>query len=451
MQKSKIALLILFSALLLTFVLFSAQITFHDTREYITVAKELAGIHNVNVHSGHSFVYTLYLSFFIKLVPSMQAIKVANALWLVAIAALLLIGAKSFKPFLLFAASPLVWWLSPQITPVLPAAFFITLAYLSIKTFESRAKTKWLALAGLSLGLSFAFYEPMILPIALLIFFFFYEKSFKLVIFTAIFTVLGVLPRLALDYYLFRNPLYSIIRYVGSNVAFTVGMKGGYLPLQPELVAAVLFMITPFLLIIYKIDWKKYLRECLWLLILFIVLTLRSGHWHGIKYFLIITPIFLLLLATSISRKQLMFGILASIAITGFMAYGFFGETSDAILTKDMQDISVDGYKKLVSSGGGTAYAAYLFGNVPFIFWQKEYDAATENKTTYSDLDYKLMFSRINLLEQLEMQATLNAKPNDFSGAKFMFEKTEKVPAGFGLEKCYRAICVYRKVGGPNG
>src|SRR3989344_492996 len=213
MQRSKIAALILFSALLLTFVLFSTQITFHDTREYITVAKELAGIHNVNVHSGHSFVYPLYLSFFIKLVPSMQAIKVANALWLVAIAALMLIGTKSPKSFLLFATSPLVWWLSPQITPVLPAAFFLTLAYLSIKTFESRAKMAWLALAGLSLGLSFAFYEPMILPIALFMIFFFYEKLFKLMIFTAIFAVLGVLPRLVLDYYLFYNPLYSIIRY----------------------------------------------------------------------------------------------------------------------------------------------------------------------------------------------------------------------------------------------
>ncbi len=447
MQKSKIAMLVLFSALLLTFVFFSTRIAFHDAREYITVAKELAGIQNVNVHSGHSFVYPLYISGFVKLVPNMQVIKFSNALWLIATAALLLFSTKSSKPFLLFAASPLVWWLSPQITPVLPAAFFFTLAYLAIKNFENGLKIKWLALAGLSLGASFAFYEPMILPVALLVFFFFYEKSFKLVIFTASFASLGVLPRLVLDYYLFHNPLYSIIRYVGSNVSFTVGLKGGYLPLQPELIAAVLFMITPLLLLSYKINWKKYLREGLMLLILFVFLTLRAGHWRGIKYFLIFAPIFFLLLATQISRKQLFAGIMVSVAITGFVTYSFFGENSDAILAKDMQDLHADGYKKLVSSGGGTAYAAFIFEDRPFIFWWKEYDAFVNNKTTYSDLDYALAFSRINLLEQLEMRATLNTKPNDFSDAKFMFEKKEEVPDGFELEKCYRSVCIYRKLG----
>src|SRR3989338_8161442 len=106
--KLKFVALAIFTIAVVTFALLSnnasenaiTQVAFHDTHEYITVAKELAGIHNVNVHSGHPFIYPAYLSLFVKLVPAMWAIKFANVLWLVGIAALLLLASRNLKAFL---------------------------------------------------------------------------------------------------------------------------------------------------------------------------------------------------------------------------------------------------------------------------------------------------------------------------------------------------------------
>ena len=476
MNKFNLAAFIAFSAVLLAFSLSVTRITFHDTHEYITVAKEIAGIHNVNVHSGHSFVYPVYLSVFVKLFPSMQAIKFANVLWLIALAGLLAFGVKSAKPFLLFATSPLVWWLSPQITPVLPAAFFFTLAYLAVKRFEQgQQRIGWLAVCGLSLGLSFAVYDlPMLLLIGLLVLFFFYEKHFRDVIIMSIFIFLGTLPRFGIDYYFFHNPFYSIIRFIGSNISISHGIANKMPSIanlfNPWYVATILLVITPLLILSYTVDWKKHWRECLMLALLFLFFWWRAAPvdgllqsaGRGVKYFLLFAPILFLVLSSKIKNKYIMVGAIVSILVvtaaitgnfiehskneaTGERGFNFFGETRDAAIAKDMLDISNDGYVKLISSGAGTFYAAQLFRQKPFIFWWKEYDSAANNRAAYSMIDYKAR-SKLNLLEQLELQATLNTKSNDFSGAKFLFEKNEKVSLGFSLEKCYRLLCVYNKV-----
>ena len=49
--------ILVFALALIIFAVFSTKISFHDTSEYITVAKYLAGINNVNLFIGHSIVY----------------------------------------------------------------------------------------------------------------------------------------------------------------------------------------------------------------------------------------------------------------------------------------------------------------------------------------------------------------------------------------------------------
>ena len=77
-KKVFIATVLILIAGFVFFIFFSTRISFHDTHEYITVSKELAGIHNVRVHSGHSYVYPFFISIFLKIFPSMQTIKFIN-------------------------------------------------------------------------------------------------------------------------------------------------------------------------------------------------------------------------------------------------------------------------------------------------------------------------------------------------------------------------------------
>ena len=465
-----VILLCVFSVAIIAFALLAnnasegaiTRVAFHDTHEYITVAKELAGIHNVNVHSGHPFIYPAYLSLFVKLHPSMGAIKFANVLWLIGIAALLLLASRNLKAFLLFAFSPLVWWLSPQVTPVLPAAFFFTLAYLSLKTFERMGKLCWLTICGVSLGLATSLYLPVVLPAGLMLLLFFYGKPAKHLFLIGLFAFIGFLPSLALEYYLFHNPIYSLIRYAGA--AFTVGTgitntighsaSGGLLANIGWLLLALLLLITPLLLFAYKADWKRYWHEGLLVLLTAIFFILWAGHWRGIKYFMIFAPVVLLLLSTKITRKQLLAGIIASVMLTGFMTYGFFGDGKpDALLVKDMQDISADGYEKLIAYGdeAGTYFSAHLFENKPFIFWGKEWDAVANNKATFSEYNYALKSPKMGLLEQFQITARLATQSNNFSGAKFIVKKESRMSDEFKLEKCYRVVCIYKTVGDSSG
>ncbi len=465
-----VALLFIFSAAIIAFALLAngasegaiTRVAFHDTHEYITVAKELAGIHNVNVHSGHPFIYPAYLSLFVKLVPAMWAIKFANVLWLIGIAALLLLASRNPKAFLIFVFSPLVWWLSPQVTPVLPAAFFFTLAYLSMKTAEHTSKLRWLAICGAALGLATSLYLPVVLPALLMLLFFFYNKQFKFAIFTILFGVVGFLPSLILEYYMFNNPIYSLIRYAGAAFTVSTGITntighsaaGGLASNIGWLLLAALLLITPLLFLLYKVEWRKYWREGVLILLTSVFFIFWAGHWRGVKYFMIFAPVLMLLLSTRLNRKQLLAGILVSIALTGFMAYGFFGGGKpDALLAKDMRDISDGGYEKLVAYGdeAGTFFAVSLFENKPLIFWGKEWDAVVNNKTAFSEYSYSLKSPKMGLLEQFQITARLATKPNDFSSAKFVVKKDFKMPSGFDLEKCYRVVCIYRMAGDISG
>ncbi len=460
--RTNVILLGIFSAVIIAFALlsnnesgFPVPVAFHDTHEYITVAKELAGIHNVNVHSGHPFIYPAYLSLFVKLVPVMWVIKFANVLWLVGIAALLLLASRNLKAFLIFAFSPLVWWLSPQVTPVLPAAFLFTLAYLSLKTFESKNELKWLAICGAAFGLATSMYLPVVLPASLMLLLFFYNKQFKFAIFTIVCGVIGFLPSLILEYYLFGNPIYSLIRYAGAAFTVSTGITntighsaaGGFATNIGWLLLAALLLITPLLFLFYKIEWKKYWREGVLILLTSIFFVFWAGHWRGIKYFMIFAPVLMLLLATKLSRKQLLACILVSVVLTGFMTYGFFGKGKpDALRAADINEISADGYEKLIAyDGAGTYFSVHLFKQKPFIFWWKEYGAATGNKTTFSNYDYVLDASKVNLLEQFQISASLATKTNDFSDTKFIFERKDnstRIPLGFRVEKCYRVLCI---------
>ena len=117
-----------FFAVLGIFAFLSTRMIFHDVPEYITIAKNFAGVNNIDLFSTHSLFYPLMISPFLKMWLSLIMIKLVNVFWLFLIALVLLFWLKDKRAFIIFAFSPLVWHLSVQTTPVLPASFFFLIS-----------------------------------------------------------------------------------------------------------------------------------------------------------------------------------------------------------------------------------------------------------------------------------------------------------------------------------
>ena len=136
MNKKDWLLLGLFTILLLILVSTSKQIIFHDSIEYFNLIKDFAGFQIIKAHSTHSMLYTYILSFLVELLPAIKTIQILNVLWLIPIA-ILIRKYTNKSAYLLFLFSPMVWIAAPELTPVMPAAFFTTLAYFQIKKWQN--------------------------------------------------------------------------------------------------------------------------------------------------------------------------------------------------------------------------------------------------------------------------------------------------------------------------
>ncbi len=82
MDKKDYWMLSAFGLVLVLFAVFSSQVIFHDTAEYITIAKNFAGVNNVDLFSGHSLLYPFFIAIFLKILPSLTMVKLVNVLWL---------------------------------------------------------------------------------------------------------------------------------------------------------------------------------------------------------------------------------------------------------------------------------------------------------------------------------------------------------------------------------
>lgn len=262
----------------LYFVLFSSRISFHDTHEYITVTKELAGINNVRVHSGHSYLYPFIMSFFVKIFPSIITIKFINFFWLFLTGLLLYFHSRNKKMLLLWGLSPVVWYMSIQISPILPTAFFFTLGYILFKIYQKQNSRKHLIFSALSFGVCLSLYEPALILVGLFFVIFFYDRIFKDALLFLLFIIPTFLLRLILDYYLFEFPLYSWIRYMGNNILILAGRSFDIPTAYATYVLVVLLFISPLLFYLYKTKLKENIKEILFLSILFIFFMLRGGE-----------------------------------------------------------------------------------------------------------------------------------------------------------------------------
>ena len=445
MVKKEIKWLAIFVVFLALFCIFSTRLGFHDDYEYINIAKNFVGIDNIDLFSGHSLLYPFIISIFLEIWPSVTMMKFVNSLWLVLIGAVLLFWLKNRVAFLLFAFSPIVWFMSVQTTPVLPSAFFLLL---TIAFFYKDRLHGNLIYSGLCLGFSCALYTPMILVGGIFTLVYFWGKEFQKFFLFIIAMGIGFLPRVIQDYYLFDMPVYSLIRYAGANFIIAVGLNPvtNTVNLLSNLeILSVVFLISPLLFMIYRVDFMKYRKHLIFIVITSAILLLRVQQ---IKYFLLLAPLIFLILSKYLSEKEIKWHIWISVVLIGLLTWNFFIVGEDKLIEKDL-DLIVDDFPSECLVAGGydtTLLAANHWEDSPRFVWWQDYKSSLDNETVIKQYTIGID-SRIALRTDLEIVARFNRNNERNYTECPLVLKAGQTPESdnFDLDRCYDYLCVYEQ------
>ncbi|PIN89495.1 hypothetical protein COU57_05865 [Candidatus Pacearchaeota archaeon CG10_big_fil_rev_8_21_14_0_10_32_14] len=451
MEKNIKYIFIIFAIILFLYALFSIKISYHDSNEYITVAKYFAGINNVDLFSAHSVLYPILISLALKMWASDIMLRLCNVFWIFLISISLYLFKKDKKLLLLFIFSPIVWIVGIQTTPVLPATLFFTLSYLF---FEKKSIKYHLYYSGLFAGLSIAFYDPMIILIVFYLLIYFWRNTFNDFLMFFIMMTIGIFPRLIIDYKLFGNPFYSFIRYFGANVLVSMGVREsrnfGVLLDKPQLLLPLIIIISPLLIFIYKIDIKKYKNE---LLLIILVSSFFLIRIFNIKYFLILTPIILMSLKEVLTDREIKWHCILSIFIILIFVSNTFSYKIDRDSQNDLEEIEKNYPSNLYLTYTDQAYniAVYSWENNPRFIWLQDYEAYNDNRSTMKSYSVETK-SKIPLREKMVIRFDFDRPDNQSYGEikyliinKNILYKIDKTPSlrNYQLIKCYNELCVY--------
>lgn len=464
-QNQYLFIFFIYAIALTLFATFSYKLIFHDTWEYISVAKKFAGYLNADIFNVHSLVYPFFLSFFAKIFPSMLTLKLVNISWLFLIGILLYYSESKKTAFLIWIFSPITWASSVMISPFLPTAFFFLVAYLSIQKWLENKKNSYFIISALALGLSAAFSDISMILVIFFIIAFFYDKKSKKVILYSILVLLSFSLRLILDASLFSLavngklipfPIYSIIRFFGARLVIQLGMHPTIGTSKLNLASfgfwSFLIVISPLLFYLYKANYQKH-KKVIFFLALSAGLFLFQGG--GYLYFIILTPITILLLSETFRRKELILHIVLSSIIIIFMVYPYFVVDQQEVekrnlIINDVQMIKKDFSFNTVIFDTETLAMFYIWDkNLPFIISYDEYSRILQNNKYYTYYNFEVRSDKIDMQKILEIKAGLKTnikKDIDYKNLPWLLEKGENPPEGYNLVKCYDLLCVYQRL-----
>lgn len=463
LKDKYITLFLIYILTLLFFAFFSYKIIFHDTWEYMALAKNFAGYLNRDVFIVHSLVYPFFLSFFVKYFPSVITLKLISTGWIFLIGLLLYkLGAKKTS-FLIWVFSPIAWVMSIQIAPILPASFFLLAAYFSIRKWQENYKSPYFIISALSLGLSAAFYDLAVIYILIFILSFFYNRKLKEVIFYSLFVFLSFSLRLILDASLFSLtinnilipfPFYSLTKFWGAILIIKLGLHS-MIPASKFSFSNLsslyfLFIISPLLFYLFKVKYKNNKNVIIFLVLSIILLFIQGSEYY---YYLIISPIVIALLSETFGKKELLLHIIISSFIIFIFTYPYFIQDKQEIeerilIMDDLRLMNKDFSFDAVVFDVNTFALFYLWDkNLPYFISKEEYDKVSQDDKYYAHYTFEVK-PKINVDSTLELQTGLKTRVKNnvnYETLPWLLEKGRTPPEGYNLTKCYKLLCVCQK------
>ena len=446
MKKPVVLILIAFFVGLVLFNVFSTKVMFTDTAQYLGVAKEFAGISITKVRNTPGWLYGWVLGEILKVNESLLAVKLFNAMWLFFDAILLYFITRDKKALLLFVFSPIVWFMASWINPILMISFLLLSAYYLFKKYEENKKLSYFILSGLLLGLIPALWFAGVYLSIFFLFAFFYNKQLKYLIYYSIPFFATFSLRLILDYYYFSFPLYSLVRGFGSNMAYFLNItpeSGAGFPYLEFLL--IFLIISPFIYKIYKLNFKEYKSELIFLGLSVLVFIMN----FQLRYFIILAPIFVLLIYKEISKKELFTHIAISLILIVLLTSPYFGETDDYLIMKDLKSIENDfpdekfiaGGENLSEEEAFTLGTLYFGKNIKEFIWYSDYKFKDEDTQREYSFGSK---SRIDNIRDIKINLIYERTEGNKDSDYLIMIGDGKVE-NFGLVKEYKILKVFKK------
>jgi hypothetical protein len=301
-NQTKLAIILIIFLILLTF--FTTFYGDTDVKDYANTSKFFAGDLNSKIRSSHSYLLGFVHSPFVNLTNSFISFKITSLIFLfLLIYSVYWISNKNKKTFWLMLISPIIWYMAPWISPIQISSLFFIWAYYFIKKFDKDEKISYLFYSGLLIGLGWAFWGTILFFGILLGISFLYNKKIFQGIYFLIFVLIGLLPRLILDQFIFGFPFYSVIRHIFAVISFSI--LGGFYNQGSDfslLNIIILFIFLPiFFLFIFRKNLSFKNKKSNIFLVLATLLLISNPQ---IRFTLVIFPIFVLQIYKRLTKKQ---------------------------------------------------------------------------------------------------------------------------------------------------
>ncbi|MBS3072820.1 hypothetical protein J4477_03245 [Candidatus Pacearchaeota archaeon] len=480
-------ILIALIGFLLVVTLFTKYYGSTDLSDYSDTARYFAGDYSADIRSSHSYLYG-YLVHFFLIFDSYFIFKIFSIILIALIViSVYFISGKEKNAFWLIAFAPTVWYMAPWINPIQISSLFLLWSWYFIEKYSHDDKIKNLAFAGIFLGLSFAFWDTILFFGSFLIIWFMFDKKLSHLFFLLFFILIGLLPRLILDYSLFGFPFFSILKsFFGTlSNAFLFGRGSSYTSgIWTNFITFFLIFISiPFLF------WRSYKKDSffdnkktLGFLSVCLILIFINPQ---IRYTLAIIPIIIVLISRNLNeiqfKKQLTTFILISfifIIPTILQIFFSFNQTNYADITsvlteKNSYTLTNSFEPDLIKTDLNQitkdypSEELYLVLGIPdyyqklaHIYWGdkiKEFVSIQDYSMYYLNLtdifSKKLIFlPKINERRYIWIGGGIGKNPNDLTNyseidyaLSFKEENLTDVPKGFEKIKDYSILSVWNK------
>lgn len=453
MNKKVLFAVLVFAIALLVFNIYTTKVMFTDVAQYLNVAKEFANIAVSKVRNTPGYAYGFILGKVLEFSPNLLTAKLFNASWLILDGILLYLITRKPASLLFWIFSPLVWYMGSWISPLIPVSFLFLFAYYNIKKFEKTNKKRYLALSGLALGLSATLWWA---AVYLSVFFALSFLSMRKLIITIFFSICFALTfslRILLDYSLFKMPFYSILKGLGSNIAYGIGTAGAEKTLTSTIgqLALLLIIISPVLYRFYRVNPIEYSKEYLFL---FLTSALFIANLQ-LRYFIVIAPIIFLIFSEFATSRDIKLHILVSLVIIFFLTGSYFGPTEDFTIKQDLEKLTADFPNERfivgtenVSEGYADLLSTLYWGDkVKEFIEYTEYKLSLKNESVFRS--YSLSSEpKINDLRKIDLTLRyLRTDDRNYKDVKLLvIVGKQEPPKGFRLAKEYEILRVFQKL-----
>jgi len=452
-----------------------------DIGDYSDTAKFFAGDYSAKIRSSHSYLFGYIHAPFIGLFDNYFAFKISSLFFLlILIWSMYLISHHDKKVLWLGLLSPIIWYMAPWINPIQLATIFLLWSWHNITIYQRDGEIKNLIYSGVLIGLGWAFWDTILYFGVILGLCFLLDKKVWHggIYLTAI--IIGLLPRLVLDQYLFNFAFFTTIKTFLSGFA---NLFGGIYEKEYGHSPRTLSILLPFLISIPLVFWTMFSsrfkenKRTMIFLTTSLILLLANPQ---IRYVLALAPIMILVSTPYLEKRQFRFFLLTSglislvftmpyilqiggslnghlygTEITGVANQGIGFQNRDIVdqIDKDIMDISEDYPRETLLVGNGpddySVLAHFYWGDKVKEFVSiQDYRLFNKNDSVL----YKKRFEPYpNILERRQFWVEGGLKksendPTDYSSIRFGIGIGEPLEEeGFTVVKKYNVLYLSKR------